>query len=437
MLSTAITDIQALEVLDSRGNPTLQVLVELGEGNAVGEALVPSGASTGTYEAHELRDGDPARYLGKGVQAALDHIEGEICEELVGYDALDQRSCDALLCALDGTPNKSRLGANAILGVSMAIARAAAAATDQPLYRYLGGVRACELPVPMLNVLNGGAHATNGIDIQEFMLIPAGFDSYPEALRAGVEVYHHLKKVLAKAGLATGLGDEGGFAPQLASHEAALDLLMSSIADAGYDPGKEIYLGLDVAATEFATESGYRWQTGNRTFTGSALSEQYAHWIAAYPLLSIEDPFAEDDWSTWQHFTGLQGSAIQVVGDDLFVTNPTRLATGLEQGSANAILIKLNQIGTLTETLDVISRAQRAGWGTIISHRSGETSDTFIADLAVATGAGQIKTGAPARGERVAKYNRLLEIAAELGETGRYAGLAPYRRMLSVSSATA
>lgn len=431
---TTITDIQALEVLDSRGNPTLQVLVELDGGSSIGDALVPSGASTGTYEAHELRDDDKQRYLGKGVLTALSHVEGEIRSALLGWDAMEQQGIDAELQTLDGTEHKSRLGANAILGVSMAVARAAAQATGQPLYRYLGGVQACELPVPMLNVLNGGAHATNGIDIQEFMLVPVGFDTFGEGLRAGVETYHHLKKLLQQRGLATGLGDEGGFAPALDSHEAALDVLLEAISTAGYEPGTQIALALDCAASEFAGEGGYRWHTGQRVFTPESLADQYSSWLKRYPLVSIEDPFAEDDWNAWQAMTAQQGHGVQVVGDDLLVTNPQRLQQALTTQAANAILIKLNQIGTLTETLQVIAMARRAGWGVVISHRSGETSDTFIADLAVATNAGQIKTGAPARGERVSKYNRLLEIAAELGDAGHYAGNAPYaafRRSIS------
>ncbi|MEO7993449.1 MAG: phosphopyruvate hydratase [bacterium] len=426
MSSSSITAIQALEVLDSRGNPTLQVWVEVDDGAAIGEALVPSGASTGTYEACELRDGDADRYLGKGVLRALEHVEETIAPELIGWDVLDQSGIDAHLVALDNTPNLSNLGANAILGVSLATARAAADLAGLPLFHYLGGARANLLPVPMLNVLNGGAHATNGIDLQEFMLIPAGFETFSDALRAGVETYHHLKKMLVKAKLTTGLGDEGGFAPELASHEAALDLLLAAIEAAGYRPGEQIYLGLDSAASEFAAPGGYHWQTGDRTMNAGQLAQVYGEWAARYPLISFEDPFAEDDWRAWSHMTAESGTDLQIVGDDLFVTNRERLDRGIAEGSANAILIKLNQIGTLSETLAVIARAQQVGWGTVISHRSGETSDTFISDLAVATLAGQIKTGAPARGERVAKYNRLLEIESTLGASARYAGVSAF-----------
>lgn len=432
MKSAPITEIWATEILDSRGNPTLQVNVELADGLASGTAQVPSGASTGTHEALELRDtGASGRYLGKGVTQAIENIMTEIGPSLIGMDAQDQALIDATLCAIDGTANKARLGANAILGVSLATARAMAQACGQELFEYLGGIRATELPVPLLNVLNGGAHATNGLDIQEFMLVPAGLGTYSEALRAGVETYHCLRKLLLAKGLATGLGDEGGFAPVLESHEAALDLLMAAIEQAGYLPGEHIWLALDCAATEFARDGGYHWNTEGKHFDAHALRDRYRSWCDQYPILSIEDPFAEDDWAAWSGYTSREEGQVQIVGDDLYVTNLQRLDRGLQEHASNAILIKLNQIGTLSETLQVISEAQRAGWGTIISHRSGETMDTFISDLAVGTGAGQIKAGAPARGERVAKYNRLLEIEDQLAGTASYAGLRPYRRYLN------
>ncbi len=422
-----ISAVGAREILDSRGNPTIEVEVLLSD-DSFGRAAVPSGASTGAFEAHESRDGDKARYLGKGVRNAVAAVVEKIDNALTDVDATDQRQVDTTLIELDGTENKKKLGANAILGVSLASARAAADSADLPLYRYLGGSNAHVLPVPLMNIINGGAHADNGVDIQEFMIVPLGAKTFSDALRWGTEVYHHLKKLLSEKNLATGLGDEGGFAPDLPTNRAALDLISEAIKLAGYELGKDIALALDVASTEFYSE-----ETGKYTFEGkersaSEMIAYYADLIANYPLVSIEDPLAEDDWAGWSEITAQLGSKVQLVGDDLFVTNPARLQKGIDQKAGNAILVKVNQIGTLTETMDAVALAQRHGMKAIISHRSGETEDTFIADLAVATNAGQIKTGAPARSERVAKYNQLLRIEEELAEAAKYAGREAFPR---------
>ena len=416
-----IEAIGAREILDSRGNPTVEVEVLL-EDDSFGRAAVPSGASTGAFEAHESRDGDKGRYLGKGVQNAVKAVVNDIDEALVGFDALDQRLVDAALIAIDGTPTKSNLGANAILGVSLANARAAAEATGQPLYRYLGGPNAYVLPVPLMNIINGGAHADTGVDIQEFMIVPLGAETFSEAIRWGVEVYHALKSLLHSKGLSTGLGDEGGFAPELPTNAAALDLIAEAVAKAGYKLGTEIALALDVASTEFYSEATGKYTFEGQERTSDEMIAYYANLVANYPLVSIEDPLAEDDWAGWTKMTAELGTKVQLVGDDLYVTNPARLQKGIDEAAGNAILVKVNQIGTLTETLDAVSLAQRDGMKAIISHRSGETEDTFIADLAVATNAGQIKTGAPARSERVAKYNQLLRIEEELMDRAVYAG---------------
>jgi enolase len=420
-----IEAIVAREILDSRGNPTVEVEIGLDDGT-IARAAVPSGASTGAFEALELRDGDKGRYLGKGVQKAVDNIEERIFPELVGYDATDQRAIDQKMLDLDGTPDKSQLGANAILGVSLAVAKAAADSTNLSLFRYVGGPNAHLLPVPMMNILNGGAHADSNVDIQEFMVAPIGAPDFREALRSGAEVYHALKGVLKKRGMSTGLGDEGGFAPNLPHNAAALDLIGEAVGIAGYQLGKDIVLALDVAATEFFAD-------GNYTFEGAAKSSEemisyYAKLAESYPIVSIEDPLAEEDWAGWAAFTAQLGDKIQIVGDDLFVTNPTRIARGIAEKSANAVLVKVNQIGSLTETLDAVDLAHRAGFRTMMSHRSGETEDTTIADLAVAVGSGQIKTGAPARSDRVAKYNQLLRIEDELGDAARFAGAAAFPR---------
>ncbi len=422
-----ITAVGAREILDSRGNPTIEVEVLLSD-DSFGRAAVPSGASTGAFEAHESRDGDKDRYLGKGVQNAVKAVVEDIDEALVDFDSTDQRLVDAALISLDGTENKKKLGANAILGVSLANARAAAESVNLPLYRYLGGSNAHVLPVPLMNIINGGAHADTGVDIQEFMIVPHGAESFSEAIRWGVEVYHSLKKLLSEKGLATGLGDEGGFAPDLPNNAAALELISEAIANAGYKLGSEIALALDVASTEFFDE-----KTGKYTFEGVERSSDemisyYAQLLARFPLVSIEDPLAEDDWAGWTKITAELGSKVQLVGDDLYVTNPSRLQKGIDLKAGNAILVKVNQIGTLTETMDAVSLAQREGMKAIISHRSGETEDTFIADLAVATNAGQIKTGAPARSERVAKYNQLLRIEEELADAAVYAGRSAFPR---------
>ena len=416
-----ITDVSGREVLDSRGNPTVQVTVILNDGS-YGSALVPSGASTGAYEAAELRDGDPDRYNGKGVLRAVEHVNGEIAHALIEKVATEQREIDGILCRMDGSANKSRLGANAILGTSLAVARAGAASAGQPLYRYLGGANAHILPVPMLNILNGGQHATDSTDFQEFMVMPAGAETFREGLRMGVEVYHSLKSLLREMGHQTNVGDEGGFAPSLPGNEEAVQVVLQAIQRAGYEPGRDAVIALDPASTELYEDGKYVLPKEGRTLTSAEMVEHWSGWIDKYPIRSIEDGLAEDDWDGWKTLQERTGDRCQLVGDDLLVTNTERIARGIAEGSANSVLIKLNQIGTLTETLDAVSMAHRAGWTAVISHRSGETEDTFVADLAVATGAGQIKTGAPARGERTAKYNRLLEVEAELGDEAVYAG---------------
>ena len=414
-----IEQVGAREILDSRGNPTIEVELALTDGT-LARAAVPSGASTGEHEAVELRDGG-ARYGGKGVEKAVNAVLDEIAPAVIGISADEQRLVDQALLDLDGTPDKSRLGANAILGVSLAVARAAAESADLPLFRYLGGPNAHILPVPMLNILNGGAHADTGVDVQEFMIAPIGAPSFSEALRWGAEVYHALKSVLKKQGLSTGLGDEGGFAPDVAGTKAALDLILSAIETAGYKPGSDVALALDAAATEFfSSDTGYAFE--NQTRNSAEMTEFYAGLLDTYPLVSIEDPLSEDDWDGWVALTKAIGDRVQVVGDDLFVTNPERLEEGIEKGAGNALLVKVNQIGTLTETLDAVALAHNSGYRTMMSHRSGETEDTTIADLVVAVGSGQIKSGAPARSERVAKYNQLLRIEDELGDAARYAG---------------
>jgi len=420
-----IEQVAAREILDSRGNPTVEVEVALSDGSAA-RAAVPSGASTGEHEAVELRDGGE-RYGGKGVEKAVNAVLDEIAPAVIGYGADDQRLVDQALLDLDGTPDKSRLGANAILGVSLAVARAAADSAELPLFRYVGGPNAHILPVPMMNILNGGAHADTGVDVQEFMVAPIGAPTFREALRWGAEVYHALKAVLKKQGLATGLGDEGGFAPDVAGTKAALDLISSAIETTGFKLGTDVALALDVAATEFYTDgTGYAFEKETRS--AEQMGAFYAELLDAYPLVSIEDPLSEDDWDGWIALTTAIGDRVQIVGDDLFVTNPERLLEGIEKGAANALLVKVNQIGTLTETLDAVSLAHSAGYKTMMSHRSGETEDTTIADLAVAVGSGQIKTGAPARSERVAKYNQLLRIEDLLGDAARYAGDAAFPR---------
>ncbi|MBE1576174.1 phosphopyruvate hydratase [Amycolatopsis roodepoortensis] len=414
-----IEQVGAREILDSRGNPTVEVEVALDDGT-LARAAVPSGASTGEHEAVELRDGDTGRYNGKGVERAVAAVLDEIGPDLVGTDAVDQRIVDQKLVDLDGTPAKSRLGANAILGVSLAVAKAAAESAELELFRYLGGPNAHVLPVPMLNILNGGAHADTDVDIQEFMIAPIGAESFREALRWGTEVYHSLKSVLKGRGLATGLGDEGGFAPSLKNNREALDLILQAIEKAGYAPGRDVALALDVAATEFFSDGAYTFEGAKKS--AEQMSAYYGELVRDYPLVSIEDPLSEDDWDGWVQLTTELGEKVQLVGDDLFVTNPDRLEEGITRRAANALLVKVNQIGTLSETLDAISLATSYGYKSMMSHRSGETEDTFIADLAVATGVGQIKTGAPARGERIAKYNQLLRIEETLADAARYAG---------------
>jgi enolase len=423
-----IIDIHAREIIDSRGNPTVEAEVVLSSG-ATARAAVPSGASTGEHEAVELRDGDAKRYGGKGVLDAVRNVNEVIGPRLEGFDAYDQVGVDDEMLDLDGSENKSNLGANAILAVSLAVARAAAKDQGVPLYRYLGGVMAHVLPVPMMNVLNGGAHASNNVDCQEFMIVPVGAENFPDGLRMGVEVFHALKKVLGKQGLSTAVGDEGGFAPNLSSNEAALEALMAAVSDAGFEPGEDVVFALDVAASELFSNGTYVFKKGGGAKkSADEMVRLYEGWCDRYPIVSIEDGLAEDDWEGWSNLTKHLGDRIQLVGDDLFVTNIERLAKGIEEGIANAILIKLNQIGTLTETMSAIEVAKRAGYGNIISHRSGETEDAFIADLAVATGVGQIKTGSASRSDRVAKYNQLLRIAEELGETGTYPGRSLYSR---------
>jgi len=422
-----IIGVYAREIMDSRGNPTVEVEVELEDG-IVGRAAVPSGASTGAFEAVELRDGDQDRYSGKGVLKAVNNVNTVIAEEIIGMDALDQVGLDKLLIALDGSKNKGNLGANALLGVSLAIADAAAQWTGQPLFRYLGGVNARTLPVPMMNILNGGEHADNNVDIQEFMIVPAGASSFKEALRMGSEVFHALKKVLGENGLATGVGDEGGFAPNLGSNEEALQMIMLAIDKAGYKAGEDIFLAIDAAASEFYKDGKYILAGEGKSLTSAELVDLYADWLTRYPIISLEDGMEEEDWEGWALLTEKLGSKLQLVGDDLFVTNTERLEKGITSGVANSILIKVNQIGTLTETLEAIQMASVAGYTSVISHRSGETEDTTIADLAVATNAGQIKTGAPSRSERVAKYNQLLRIEELLGQTAVFAGRSAFRR---------
>ena len=413
------------EILDSRGNPTVEVEVGLDDGT-VSRAAVPSGASTGVHEAVELRDGDQARFLGKGVEKAVLSVDDELGPELLGYDASEQRLIDQTMLDLDGTPNKARLGANAILGVSLAVAKAAADSADLPLFRYVGGPNAHLLPVPMMNVLNGGAHADTNVDIQEFMVAPIGAATFAESVRWGAEVYHALKAVLKAQGLSTGLGDEGGFAPSVSSNRSALDLLLAAIDEVGLSAGRDVAVALDAAATEFYRDGAYQFEGAARS--AEWMTAYYDDLVREYPLVSLEDPLSEDDWAGWKHLTTELGAAVQVVGDDIFVTNPQRLQRGLDEGVANSLLVKVNQIGTLTETLDAVSLAHRNGYTCMMSHRSGETEDTTIADLAVATNCGQIKTGAPARSERVAKYNQLLRIEEELDDAARYAGAQAFPR---------
>ena len=424
---TAIVDIAAREILDSRGNPTIEVDVVL-ETGSMGRAAVPSGASTGIHEAVELRDGDEKRYGGKGVQNACSHVNGEIFETISGFDAEDQLHIDRTLIALDGSPNKSRLGANAILGVSLAACKAAAAEAALPLYRYIGGTQASLLPVPMMNIINGGAHADNPIDIQEFMIMPVGAANVSDAIRMGAEVFQELKSGLKAAGHNTNVGDEGGFAPNLASADEALGFIMKSIEAAGYRPGEDIVLALDAAASEFFEGGKYELAGEGKSLDAAGMAEYYAELIANYPIVSIEDGLAEDDWDGWRALTEALGAKLQLVGDDIFVTNPARLADGIERGIANSILIKVNQIGTLTETLETVEAAHKAGYTTVISHRSGETEDTTITDIAVATNSGQIKTGSLSRSERTAKYNQLIRIEEELGPAAQYAGKGAFGR---------
>lgn len=423
---STIEDVLAREILDSRGNPTVEVEVLL-MGGERGVAAVPSGASTGAHEAVELRDGDKSRYGGKGVLTAVRHVNETIREAIIGLDAVDQVMLDEVMIELDGTPNKQKLGANAILGVSLAIAKAAASVQQQPLYRYLGGVSARTLPVPMMNILNGGKHADNSTDMQEYMILPVSASTFRDALRMGAEVYQSLKRVLHSKKYNTNVGDEGGFAPSLSSNREALELIVAAIESAGYKPGVDIFLGMDPAATEFYENGNYVLAREGRTLTSAEMVNLYEQWINEYPIITIEDGLAEDDWAGWTHLRQRLGDRIQLIGDDLFVTNTARLKRGIQEHSANSILIKLNQIGTLTETMAAIEMAKRAAFTAVVSHRSGETEDTTIADLVVATNAGQIKTGAPARSERVAKYNRLLVIEEELGsETARYAGFSAF-----------
>ncbi|WP_010534314.1 phosphopyruvate hydratase [Brachybacterium squillarum] len=424
-MAALIDAVHAREILDSRGNPTVEVEVLLDDGTFA-RAEVPSGASTGAFEAVERRDGDKGRYLGKGVEQAVAAVIDDLGPAVVGLDVQEQRALDAAMIALDGTENKGSVGANAILGVSLAVAKAAADSAGVPLYQYVGGPNAHVLPVPMMNILNGGSHADSNVDIQEFMIAPIGADSFREAVRMGAEVYHQLKSVLKERGLNTGLGDEGGFAPNLDSNREALDLIVEAIEKAGYTPGKDVALALDVAASEFFEDGAYTFEGAKKS--SEEMSAYYAELVDAYPLVSIEDPLDEDDWSGWETITTQLGDKVQLVGDDLFVTNPTRLGRGIAEGAGNALLVKVNQIGSLTETLDAVELAHRAGFKAMMSHRSGETEDTTIADLAVATNCGQIKSGAPARGERVNKYNQLLRIEEELDEAAVYAGASAFPR---------
>ncbi|GAA1491392.1 phosphopyruvate hydratase [Brachybacterium sacelli] len=430
-MAALIDAVHAREILDSRGNPTVEVEILLSDG-IVARAAVPSGASTGAFEAVERRDGDKNRYLGKGVEEAVSAVITDIQPKILGMDVQEQRAIDAAMIELDGTANKGTLGANAVLGVSLAVARAAADSAGVPLYQYVGGPNAHILPVPMMNILNGGSHADSNVDIQEFMIAPIGAETFSEALRVGAEVYHALKGVLKERGLATGLGDEGGFAPNLDSNRAALDLIVEAIGRAGFEAGKDVALALDVAASEFFADGAYTFEGEKKT--SAQMIDYYAELVDAYPLVSIEDPLDEDDWEGWKAMTDRVGSRIQLVGDDLFVTNPERLGRGIAEGSANALLVKVNQIGSLSETLDAVDLAHRAGFKAMMSHRSGETEDTTIADLAVATNCGQIKSGAPARGERVAKYNQLLRIEEELDDAARYAGAAAFPRFTRFSA---
>jgi len=420
-----IVDVYAREVLDSRGNPTVEVEVTL-ESGGKGRAIVPSGASTGAYEAVELRDGDKSRYLGKGVIKAVENVNSIIAPEIIGLDALDQVLIDRKMIELDGTPNKAKLGANAILAVSMAVARAAADALDIPLYTYLGGFNSKTLPVPMMNIINGGEHADNNIDVQEFMVLPVGAPDFKEALRIGAEIFHNLKAVLHDKGLNTAVGDEGGFAPNLGSNEEAITTIISAIERAGYKPGVDVFLGMDVASTEFYKDGKYNLSGEGKSFTSAEFVDLLASWAEKYPIITIEDGCSEDDWEGWKLLTDKLGGKVQLVGDDLFVTNTERLSDGIEKGVGNSILVKVNQIGTLTETFDAIEMAKRAGYTAVISHRSGESEDSTIADIAVATNAGQIKTGAPSRTDRVAKYNQLLRIEDQLGSTAQYGGKAAF-----------
>ncbi|HJW75791.1 MAG TPA: phosphopyruvate hydratase [Thermoleophilia bacterium] len=425
---TIIVDVVGRQILDSRGNPTIEVEVEL-ESGAVGRAAVPSGASTGEYEAVELRDG-VGEYDGKGVRRAVDNVNDVIAEEIIGLDATDQRLVDQALIDLDGTPHKANLGANAILGASLAVAYAAASALELPLYQYVGGVNAHVLPVPMMNILNGGKHADNNVDLQEFMAMPAGADSFEEALRIGAEVYAALKGVLKKRGLSTAVGDEGGFAPDLGSNEEAIEVIIEAIDAGGYEPGQQVFIALDPAASSFFEGGKYVLASEGRSLSSEEMVDYYAALVEKYPIISIEDGLAEDDWNGFRRLRERIGERVQIVGDDLFVTNTERIARGIREGAANSVLIKLNQIGTLSETLDAIEMAERAGWTAVVSHRSGETEDTTIADVAVATNAGQIKTGAPARTDRVAKYNQLLRIEEMLGEVAEYAGLKAFYNLM-------
>ncbi|APB73104.1 phosphopyruvate hydratase [Paenibacillus peoriae] len=419
---TIISDVYAREVLDSRGNPTVEVEVYL-ESGAIGSAIVPSGASTGAHEAVELRDNDKSRYLGKGVLQAVKNVNEIIAPEVIGLDAVNQVEIDTLMIKLDGTHNKGKLGANAILAVSMAVARAAAEALGLPLYTYLGGFNAKQLPVPMMNIVNGGAHADNNVDVQEFMVLPVGAPTFKEALRVGAEIFHNLKSVLNSKGLNTAVGDEGGFAPNFKSNEEALSTIIEAIEKAGYKPGVDVFLGMDVASTEFFKDGKYTLEGEGKSFTSAEFVDLLASWVDKYPIITIEDGCSEDDWEGWKLLTEKLGNKIQLVGDDLFVTNTERLGKGIEENIGNSILIKVNQIGTLTETFDAIELAKRAGYTAVISHRSGESEDSTIADIAVATNAGQIKTGAPSRTDRIAKYNQLLRIEDQLGELAQYHGL--------------
>ena len=416
-----IENIRGRQIFDSRGNPTVEVDVTLVDGS-MGRAAVPSGASTGAHEAWELRDGDKTMYMGKGVLQAVDNINSQIADAMIGADAMDQRGVDQLLREIDGTPNKKNLGANAILGVSLATAKAAAVFTNQPLYRYLGGAGAHLLPAPMMNIVNGGQHADNSVDVQEFMVMPLGFETFTDALRAGTEIFHNLKKVLSEKKLNTAVGDEGGFAPDLGSNQEALDLIMDAIQRAGYEAGKQIFIALDVAATEFYDAKTKKYTIDGKQLSGDQMVDFLANWVDNYPICSVEDGCSEDDWESWKKLTERLGNKVQLVGDDLFVTNTDRLQRGIDQGIANSILIKVNQIGTLTETIEAIQLAHRNGYTSISSHRSGETEDSTIADLAVAMSCGQIKTGSASRSDRMAKYNQLLRIEEELGDGARYAG---------------